>query len=55
MMKEYKGKITKIIGVVADVRFDTHLPALNELLRVPTESGDVSFEVVSQLDRIKQQ
>lgn len=51
MMKEYKGKITKIIGVVADVRFDTHLPALNELLRVPTESGDVSFEVVSQLDR----
>ena len=51
MIRECKGKIIKIIGVVADVRFDTHLPYLNELLRVPREQGDVFFEVVSHLDR----
>ena len=51
MKKEYKGKIIKLIGVVADVRFDTHLPALNEVLRVPTEAGDVLFEVVSHPER----
>ena len=51
MNREYKGKISKIIGVVADVEFDTHLPMLNELLRVPSEGGDIYFEVVSHLDR----
>ena len=51
MVKEYKGKIIKIIGVVADVRFDTHLPYPDELLRLPTEGGEIFFEVVSHLDR----
>ena len=51
MENKFKGKIIKIIGVVADVEFDTHLPMLNELLCVPAEGGDVSLEVVSHLDR----
>ena len=51
MDKVFKGKIIKIIGVVADVWFETHLPMLNELLRVPMQGGDVSLEVVSHLDR----
>ena len=51
MTREYKGIIVKIIGVVADVKFDTHLPFLHELLRLPAESGTIYFEVVSHLDR----
>ena len=51
MEKVYKGKIVKIIGVVADVAFDSHIPSLNELLRVPQEGGDVALEVVAHLER----
>ena len=51
MKQVYKGKIVRIIGVVADVLFESHLPALNELLRVPREEGDISLEVVSHVER----
>ena len=43
MENKFKGKIIKIIGVVADVWFDSHLPMINELLRV--SGSDVSLEV----------
>ena len=49
MENKFKGKIIKIIGVVADVWFDSHLPMINELLRV--SGSDVSLEVVSHVDR----
>ena len=51
MKKVYEGKIIGIIGVVADVAFESHLPALNELLRLPHEGGDVFFEVVSHVEQ----
>jgi len=51
MNKVYEGKIIKIIGVVADVAFDSHLPSLNELLRVPLEEGELALEVVSHAEK----
>ena len=51
MKKVFEGKIIGIIGVVADVGFESPLPALNELLRLPREEGDLYLEVVSHLSR----
>ena len=51
MNKVFEGKIIRIIGVVVDVAFDSHLPSLNELLRVPQPAGDISLEVVSHREQ----
>ncbi|MBO4473136.1 MAG: F0F1 ATP synthase subunit beta [Clostridia bacterium] len=47
----FEGKIVRIIGVVVDVAFETHLPSLNELLRLPHGAGEIALEVVSHVDR----
>jgi len=51
MKKVFEGKIVRIIGVVVDVAFETHLPSLNELLRLPHGAGEIALEVVSHVDR----
>ena len=50
MNKVFKGKIIRIIGVVADVSFEGHLPSLNEVLRVPLQEGEIRLEVVSHVE-----
>jgi F-type H+-transporting ATPase subunit beta len=43
------GTVVSVRGSVVDVRFETHLPAINSLLRVGKD-GDTVIEVWAQLD-----
>ena len=45
-----KGIITRIIGPVVDVRFETDLPEINNALTVETKNGTLLLEVHQQLE-----
>ena len=50
-MSKNTGKIIQIVGVVVDVEFaEGRLPALNDALRIPRESGAIVLEVAQHLD-----
>ena len=51
MKNVFEGKIVRIVGVVVDVAFSSHLPSLNELLRLPHGTREIALEVVSHVDR----
>jgi F-type H+-transporting ATPase subunit beta len=46
-----KGKVTQIVGVVADVEFDEHLPAIYNALEVKHGKGTLVMEVAQHLSK----
>ncbi|MEX1995245.1 MAG: F0F1 ATP synthase subunit beta [Candidatus Saccharimonadales bacterium] len=49
--KTKKGKIIQIVGVVVDVEFEGHLPAIYNALSADTDKGPLVLEVAQHLSR----
>lgn len=49
MTAENKGKITKIIGAVIDIRFEDEIPRLYNAIRIPFEGETIVVEVMQHL------